>query len=144
MIGTIRTYDESVRGEIFKRIKRTAEGIAQAAGATVDVEIGDGYPVTVNDPSLTARMIPTLQRAAGASKVAESKPSTAAEDFSRFAQKAPGLFVSLGVTPPSIDWHTAAANHSPLFVADEAALPIGVRVMTGLALDYLTMGKTVP
>lgn len=141
MIGTIRTYDESVRAEIFKRIKRTAEGIAEAAGATVAVAIGDGYPVTINDPALTARMVPTLQRAAGASKVAESKPSTAAEDFSRFAQKVPGLFVSMGVTPPAIDWHTAPANHSPLFVADEAALPIGVRVMTGLALDYLTMGK---
>lgn len=144
MIGTIRTYDEGVRAEIFKRIKRTADGIAQAAGATADVEIGAGYPVTVNDPALTARMIPTLERAAGVAKVSESKPSTAAEDFSKFAQKAPGLFVSLGVTPPSIDWHTAAPNHSPLFVADEAALPIGVRVMSGLALDYLTMGKPVP
>ena len=141
MIGTIRTYDETVRGEIFKRIKRTAEGIAQGAGATVSVEIGDGYPVTVNDAALTTRMVPTLQRAAGPTKVSESKPSTAAEDFSRFAQKVPGLFVSLGVTPASIDWHTAAPNHSPLFVADEAALPVGVRVMSGLALDYLTTAK---
>lgn len=144
MIGTIRTYDETVRGEIIKRLKRTAEGIAQAAGATAEVDVSDGYPVTVNDAALTMRMLPTLQRAAGAGKVMESRPSTAAEDFSRFAQKAPGLFVSLGVTPPSVDWRTAAPNHSPLFVADEAALPVGVRVMSGLALDYLAMGKAIP
>jgi amidohydrolase len=137
LIGTIRTFDEGVRREVFARVKRTAQGIAQSAGATADAQIEEGYPVTVNDPALLDRMLPTLRRVAGAKNVAERSPSTAAEDFSRFAQKAPGMFISLGVTPPSIDWHTAAPNHSPLFVADEAALPMGVRIMSGLAIDYL-------
>jgi amidohydrolase len=137
LIGTVRTFDEAVRGEIHARMKKTAEAIAQSAGATAEVEIETGYPVTVNDGALTTRMIPTLQRAAGATHVAKGTPTTAAEDFSRYARKVPGLFVSLGVTPPSKDWHTAAPNHSPLFEADEAALPIGVRVMSSLALDYL-------
>jgi amidohydrolase len=83
-------------------------------------------------------MVPTLQRAAGAKNVSEGQASTASEDFSKFAQKVPGLFVFLGVTPPSKDWRTVAVNHSPLFEADEAALPVGVRVMAGLAVDYLT------
>jgi amidohydrolase len=137
LIGTIRTFDEGVRREVFARVKRTAQGIAQSAGATADAQIEEGYPVTVNDPALLDRMLPTLRRVAGATNVAERSPSTAAEDFSRFAQKAPGMFIALGVTPPSIDWHTAAPNHSPLFVADEAALPIGVRIMSGVAIDYL-------
>jgi amidohydrolase len=137
LIGTVRTFDEAVRTEIHARMKKTAEAIAQSAGATADVQIEIGYPVTVNDGALTTRMIATLQHAAGAKNVAKGTPTTAAEDFSRYAQKVPGLFVSLGVTPPSKDWHTAAPNHSPLFEADEAALPIGVRVMSSLALDYL-------
>jgi len=141
LIGTVRTFDESVRKEIHARLKRTAEGIAQSAGATADVQIEIGYPVTVNDVGLATRMIPTLQRAAGASNVGKGTATTASEDFSRYAQKAPGLFVFLGVTPPAKDWRTAAPNHSPLFEADEAALPIGVRVMSSLALDYLAGGS---
>jgi amidohydrolase len=137
LIGTVRTFDEAVRMEIHARMKKTAEGIAQSAGATADVQIEFGYPVTSNDIALTARMLPTLRRAAGAKNVAEHSATTASEDFSRYAQKVPGLFVTLGVTPPTKDWRTAAPNHSPLFEADEAALPVGVRVMSSLALDYL-------
>jgi amidohydrolase len=137
LIGTVRTFDEAVRKEIHARMKKTAEGIAQSAGATADVQIEFGYPVTSNDIALTARMLPTLRRAAGAKNVAEHSATTASEDFSRYAQKVPGLFVTLGVTPPTKDWRTAAPNHSPLFEADEAALPVGVRVMSSLALDYL-------
>ena len=48
-----------------------------------------------------------------------------------------GLFFFLGVTPKDQDPAKAAMNHSPLFFADESALPIGVKVMTNLALDYL-------
>lgn len=138
LIGTVRTFEESVRGEIHSRIRRTAEGIAQSAGARVTVQTDLGYPVTVNDPALTARMLPTLKRVAGAANVSEAPRTTTAEDFSRYAQRVPGLMVSLGVTPPTQDWRTAAANHSPLFEADEAALPVGVRLMSGLALDFLS------
>jgi amidohydrolase len=86
-------------------------------------------------------MLPTLQRVAGRDKVQEIPPVTGGEDFSRFQQKVPGLFVFLGVTPAERDWRTAAPNHSPLFFADERALPTGVRTMAGLAVDYLLGGK---
>lgn len=141
LIGTVRAFDETVRNEIHTRLRKTAEGIAQSAGARVLVEIELGYPVTVNDPALTARMIPTLQRIAGASNVNEQARTTTAEDFSRYAMKVPALMISLGVTPPSKDPKTAAANHSPLFEADEAALSVGIRLMSGLALDFLSAGR---
>jgi amidohydrolase len=137
LIGTVRTFDEGVRSEIHTRIKRTAEGIAQSAGARVTVQSDLGYPVTANDAALVARMVPTLERAAGRDNVSIGAVSTAAEDFSRFAQKVPGMMVSLGVTSPAKDLRTVAANHSPLFEADESALPTGVRVMAGLAMDFL-------
>ena len=46
------------------------------------------------------------------------------------------MFFFLGVTPPGQE-ATAAQNHSPLFFADESALPVGVRVLANLAVDYL-------
>jgi amidohydrolase len=141
MIGTIRTYNEGMRQAIHERMRRTAEGIAQSAGATADVTITRGYDSTVNDDLLYQQFAPTLQRVAGKEMYSVSQPSVAGEDFSRFAAKAPkgGLFVSLAVTPPGTA--NPAANHSPLFVADDAALPIGVRIMANLALDYLRSGR---
>jgi len=139
LIGTVRTFDEAVRGEIHARMRRTVNGIADAAGARALVEIELGYPVTVNDPELMARMIPTLRRVVGDANVREQPRTNTSEDFSRYALKVPGMMISLGVTPPTKDPRTAAANHSPLFEVDESALPVGVRALAGLALDFLAM-----
>jgi amidohydrolase len=67
-------------------------------------------------------------------------PVTASEDFSEFQKVVPGLFVFLGVVPEGQDPKKAASNHSPSFFADEAALPVGVRTMASLALDFLAGG----
>ena len=139
--GTIRAFDENVRKDIQRRVLATATNIAESAGATATVTYTLGYPVTRNDEALTQRMLPTLRRAAGVENVRLGPLTGTAEDFSFFQQKVPGLFFFLGVTPLDKDPATAAMNHSPLFFADEAALPIGVKVMTNLALDYLFGGK---
>jgi amidohydrolase len=136
--GTIRSFDESVRKDIHRRLRDIATGIAAASGATADVTIDQGYPVTINDPALTERMVPTLRRAAGADNVRVGPLTGTAEDFSYFQQRVPGLYLFLGVTPRDRDPKMAAQNHSPLFFADESALPVGVKVLTELTLDYMT------
>jgi amidohydrolase len=138
MVGTIRTFDPAVQRDIHERVRRTAESIAQSAGATAQVTIDPGYPVTYNDPALTERMVPTLRQVAGAGAVAVNAPQTTAEDFSRYEQRVPGLFFFLGITPPGTDPRTVAPNHSPRFFVDEAALPVGVRALAHLAVDYLS------
>jgi amidohydrolase len=135
MVGTIRTFDDAVQAEIHDRIRRTAEGIAAASGAEAVVRITTGgAPVTYNDPDLTRWALPSLQRAAGAEAVSESLPITGAEDFSLFQKEIPGLFFFLGGNPPG---KTPVPNHSPLFFVDEGALPVGVRAMAELAVNYL-------
>jgi amidohydrolase len=136
LVGTIRTFDDEVQNDIHARVKRIAEGIAAGAGAKVDVQIHRGYPVTANDPALTKRMLPTLERVAPG-KVKQSELITGAEDFTYFQRQAPGLFVFLGITPPE-QAGKAPANHSPLFFVDEKALPTGVRALANLAVDYLS------
>lgn len=143
MIGTIRTLDPGMRTDIHKRITRTAESIAESAGATAEVKIELGYPVTMNTTALARRMLPSLQRVVGAEQTTETRPGTAGEDFSRYLEKVPGFFFSLGVTPKDKDFRTAAANHSPLFFADEKALPVGVRLMSSVAVDFLAQGAQV-
>lgn len=139
MVGTIRTFSAEQRADIFRRISATAMNIAEASGAQATVRIDSGYPVTRNDIALTEAMVPTLRRAAGADKVGIEPLMTGAEDFSYFQERIPGMFVFLGVTPPEQDWATRPRNHSPFFKADEAALPVGVKTMAGLALDWLAM-----
>jgi len=138
MIGTIRTFDPVMRIDIHQRVRRTAESIAQSAGASALVVIDTAAPVTYNDPALTDWLLPTLRTVAGANHVALGPPITAAEDFSRYQQRIPGVFFFLGITPPGTDPAKVAPNHSPRFYVDETALPVGVRAMAHLAVDYLS------
>ncbi|MGH7671432.1 MAG: amidohydrolase, partial [Gemmatimonadales bacterium] len=137
LVGTIRAFDPAVQRDIHDRVRRTAEAIAQSAGAAAQVTIEAGPPVTYNDPALTERMAPTLRRVAGAGRIQAAPLLTTAEDFSRYQERIPGLFFFLGITPPRADQRTVAPNHSPRFFADEAALPVGVRALAHLAVDYL-------
>jgi amidohydrolase len=138
LVGTIRTFDDGVQADVHARVKRIAENVAAANGATVDVTISKGPPVTSNDAALTARMLPTLERVAPG-KVVVSELITGAEDYTFFQRAVPGLFFFLGITPPE-QVGKAPANHSPLFYVEEKALITGVRAMAHLAVDYLSGG----
>jgi amidohydrolase len=96
-----------------------------------------GIPVTVNDPALTARVVPSLRRAVGEANVVEVDLNMGAEDFSYYAREVPGFFFFVGSTAPGIDPATAPSNHSPEFMLDESALDVGLRTMLQVALDYL-------
>ena len=135
LVGTIRTFSDDVQADIHARVRKIAEGVAAGAGATVDVRIDKGPPVTSNDPALTARMLPTLERVAPG-RVSESELITGAEDFTFFQREVPGLFFFLGITPKD-QMGKAAQNHSPRFYVDEAALVTGVRALSHLTADYL-------
>ena len=136
MSGTIRTYDEDVRQKVRDDLKLSAEKIAESAGARAQVAIEPMYSTTINNAELTERMAPVLERAADG-KVATAELPGAAEDFSFFAQQAPGLYVFLGITPDGQDPATAAPNHNPEFFVDESALVIGTRAMAMLAVNFL-------
>jgi amidohydrolase len=135
--GTIRSFDPAMREEIKRRVHATAENIARAAGATAAVTITDGYPSTINDPELTGRMAPTLERVAGTGKARVVPPVMPSEDFSFYGQKVPAMFFFLFITPPEQDAASAPANHSPRYTVDERALPVGTRALANLAVDFL-------
>jgi amidohydrolase len=139
MTGTIRTYDPEVRAAYHAKVTRTAEKIAAAAGAKAEVYIGDdtGYAATVNHEELAEEMRDVLERVAGKGKLVTNNLSTGSEDFSFFQKEVPGVFFFLGVTPEGQDPAKAAANHSPLFIVDDAALKTGVCAMAQVAAEYL-------
>lgn len=139
LVGTIRTFDEGMRSRIHADLDNVARHVAAAHGATVTTEIpvGEGNPVTVNDPALTARMLPSLRAAIGAENVIEPPLQMGAEDFAYYAREVPSMFFFVGATSEGIDPATAPSNHSPEFLLDEASLDVGLRAMLQVALDYL-------
>ncbi|MDO6618431.1 amidohydrolase [Shewanella sp. 6_MG-2023] len=137
LIGTIRTFDQDMRADIKVKLAEIATLSAQTLGATATTEIDAGYPVTVNNPELVAKMRPVIREVVGDDNLIEPGLITGAEDFSYYALETPGLFYFLGVTPAGTDPATVASNHSPAFFVDEKALKVGVETMTQLALTAL-------
>ncbi len=135
MTGTVRTFDPAMREDIHARIKKIATMVAQSAGAQAEVNVGLGYPVTFNDPELTAQMAPVLRRVAGEGKAVVAKPVMGAEDFSYYANEIPGLFFGLGVAKAGETM--GAPNHSPYFYVNDDALPVGIEALANLAVQWL-------
>ena len=137
MHGTVRTFDPAVQDEVERRMREILDGVTRAGGGSYELQYDRITPVTVNNPDLARRLQPTLVRLMGGSNVVDVPPTTGAEDFAFFANVAPTFFYRLGTTPPG---QKSGDHHTPTFIADDAAIPIGMRTMTGLVLDYLRTG----
>ena len=136
LIGTIRTLDTGMQDKIHADIRRTVEHIALSFGATAEVDIQRGYPVTYNDPELTEAMRPTLERIGG-DRTRVMDAITGAEDFSFFANEVPGLYLAIGGAPSDLGPGEAAPHHTPDFRIEESAMKTGVRALANLAIDYM-------
>jgi amidohydrolase len=141
MAGTIRTLDVDMQNKIHEKIKLTATKIAESAGAVADVTIDRKMPVTFNDPALTDRMVPSLQRAAGPDNLVVINAVTGAEDFAFYQQKIPGLYFFVGAAPKDPVPGKLPAHHTPDFMIDESAFVTGVKAMLNLTFDYMYMKR---
>ncbi len=137
MIGTIRTLDNEMQDMIHEKIRLTATKIAESAGAIAEVDIIRGYPVTYNDPELTAKSVPVIEKVLGKENVFMRDAVTGAEDFSYYSQVVPGFFFFLGGRDPQVSEADAAPHHTPDFYIDESGFVNGVKAFIHLTLDYM-------
>jgi amidohydrolase len=135
MEGTIRYLNPETRDDLYARIRRTAEEIAQSAGATAEISIDSNAIPVVNPPEVTARAQAALIRALGEAHVHGGAPGMVAEDFAYFQQQVPGVFFYYGINPPGVSPTEAAPNHSPRFFVHEPAMETALRAMLAVALD---------
>jgi amidohydrolase len=133
--GTLRALPPELRRRALDEARRIVEGIAAAHGARATLEADDLSPPVINDPALAARARPVLARLFGEARVVAPRPYLIAEDFAVYQQVIPGLFLFLGVRNAARG--ITAANHTAEFDLDEAALPLGVRALAGLAIATL-------
>lgn len=133
--GTFRTLDEDWRAEAHKRMKKMAEGIAEAMGGSCDFDIHKGYPFLINEEKLTANARSFAEEFLGKENVIDLDIWMAAEDFSFYSQVTDACFYRLGTGNAAKD--TQYSVHTPKFDIDEDALKISTGLMAYIALKQL-------
>jgi len=139
LYGTVRTVSEKARDAVLADIEQVAQGLAAAHGATAEIEVVRGYPVTVNDPDAAAFALATATDLLGAEHALEMPtPVMGAEDWSYVLQKVPGAMAFLGTRPKGVAPRDVAPNHSNRMVLDEDAMAVGIATYSGVALRFLS------
>ncbi len=136
--GTVRTYDLEVQNTVERRMHEILDGISRAGGGSYELRYDRTTPATINDIALTERSVPSIARAGGDANVERIDPWMAGEDFAYFANEVPGFYFRLGTLKPGT---TSGDHHSPTFMADDGAIPVGVRSMAYVIWDYLERNR---
>ena len=137
--GTVRTYNPEVRDTVEQRMGEILDGIVvRAGGGSFELDYDRGTPATINQPELSSRTVPSLIAALGQENVIEIEPTMGGEDFAIFANEVPGFYFRLGMVKPGTE---SGGHHTPTFQADSSSVPVGMRVMSRVILDYLNSGQ---
>lgn len=137
MGGSVRTLSDNTVTTFPTHAHNLAQSIAAAHGCTVDFSFEPLYPVTVNTSPEAEFVTDTLAEVFGPHRVTvPSAPLMGSEDFSYVLREVPGAFIFLQASPPEVDPATAATNHSPLVLFDDAVLPDQAAALATLAWTY--------
>ena len=137
--GTVRTYDTAFRDKVISKMDRILKGICAAHDATCEFEYRKGYPSIINNAELVKATLPAFRRQLGDQNVIEVIPGMGGEDFSYFAQVAPGFYFRLGVANEAKG--IIGGGHTPIFDADEECLKTGVATMAAAVCDFLDAAR---
>ncbi len=139
LTGTIRAVSEPNRARIHESLARVAAGACASHGCTAEVEIAEGYPVTVNHAEAIRAIEQACKSSVGDDRFFElPTPIMGAEDFSFVLHGVPGAMAFLGACPSDIDdCLTAPPNHSNRMRLDEEAMASGIALHVAMALGQM-------
>jgi hippurate hydrolase len=120
--GTTRSFKPEVRDSLEPAVRRIAEGIAAAHGATASLRYERRYPPTINTPEATEIAARVASDVVGVSQVERNPtPTMGAEDFAFMLEQKPGCYVWIGNGPSDNE----RVLHSPHYDFNDEVLPIG-------------------
>ncbi|HET8613433.1 MAG TPA: M20 family metallopeptidase [Sphingomonas sp.] len=141
LLGTIRTLSPGTRTAVQEGLRRLAEGIAAAHGASASVEFEQGFPPTICDARAVDLARATVEDVFGAeSWVGMTAPVMGAEDFSYVLEKVPGAMLFLGASENGSDWRSCCGLHSNRMVLDESVMARGAALHAAIAERFLAEG----
>lgn len=137
--GSVRTVSDEQREDVLQRMRRTAEKIAEASGASAEVDYLPGnYRAGYNDTALVDRLLPVLESVSTVPVKVDSG-TYGADDFAEYARQIPGIFMRMGVTPKALADKPVWPTHSPGFQVDDGALAVGIRALARMTLSYMQL-----
>jgi amidohydrolase len=128
--GSLRTFSDSLRTEALDRLHDLLHETDSAFEVRSNLELVHGTVPLMNEPNVTRTVMEVGEELIGDRASRLGRPLTISDDFAEFLTRIPGCYFMLGARPQG---ETAPAHHSPTFRIDEAALPVGVKVLAGAA-----------
>ena len=121
--GTVRAFSNATMTMIGEHMKRTAEGVAQAMGATAKVDFRVNFAPTINDPAQAEFAAAVCAELVGAHNVERNPPLImASEDFSFMLERVPGCYLNIG----NGEIEGSCEVHNPAYDFNDEAIPLGV------------------
>jgi len=134
LLGTVRCLDLELHSQLPGWIEETVQAICKGYGGEARVSYRCISPPVHNDPELTQLLADEAVELLGRPQVEWlEQPSLGAEDFAELQRDTPSTMFRLGVAGPK----GCTPLHSNTFAADEAAVGVGVEVLSASLLRWL-------
>ncbi|MDY3868255.1 MAG: M20 family metallopeptidase [Pyramidobacter sp.] len=127
--GNVRASTRETRNSMPERFERIAKGIAEAWRCTVDLKYTPVYPVTVNDNAMIDWVVDVVKAEGMGDRLYDMPFQMGSEDFSYYGEKVPAAYFYFGMG-------TNVPHHNPRFRVDDEVIPVGIRTLAALALDF--------
>jgi amidohydrolase len=128
--GSLRTFNADLREQALERLHDLLKETESEFEVKTNVDIVHGTVPLMNEPNVTRKVLEVGEELIGEHASLLGRPLTVSDDFAEFLTRIPGCYFLLGARPAG---DTAPAHHSPGFRIDEAAFPVGVKVLAGAA-----------
>src|SRR5437660_2225605 len=128
--GSLRTFNDVLREQALDRLRDLLREAESEFEVKSNLELVHGTVPLMNAPNVTRTVMEVGQELIGDRASLLGRPLTVSDDFAEFLTRIPGCYFMLGAKP---EGEAPAAHHSPGFRIDEAALPVGVKVLAGAA-----------
>jgi amidohydrolase len=132
--GTVRYFHPQIQQDIPLVMERIVKHACASYGAQGELQYVQGDPSVINDAGMNQIVEQVGEHVVGKDNVRIAEPSMAGEDFSYYLQNVPGAYFFLGIKGDTAKY----SHHHPRFTIDEKMLPVGSKLLAGVALSYLT------
>jgi amidohydrolase len=128
--GSLRTFNDELREQALDRLRDLLKETESEFEVKSNVDLVHGTVPLMNEPNVTRKVLEVGEELIGEHASVLGRPLTVSDDFAEFLTRIPGCYFMLGARPPG---DVQPAHHSPGFRIDEAAFPVGVKVLAGAA-----------
>ena len=125
--GTARAFSPAVMTLMEVNMTRIAKGVAEAFGATAEVDFRVIFAPLINDAGQTDAIADAAAGLVGEANVDREKPpGMGSEDFSFMMEKVPGAYIQVGNGE-------SAQLHNPAYNYNDECTPFGAALLASIA-----------